>query len=148
MANSITIRVDGLAALGERMRGLSAKVANRVSGRATSRAASIVKKAAKDNIRRSPSIVTGSLLDAVIMKKLGKSQTSLTSEHIVTVRRRKTGRKTKTKQPTAPHASFVEFGTVNMPAEPYLRPALSRNIQPAIQAMKDALEAGIIKEGA
>ena len=43
---------------------------------------------------------------------------------------------------------FLERGTVKMPAEPYLAPALSANITPAINAMKDALDKAIKKGGA
>ncbi len=144
---SVTIKVDGLRELGERMRNLSAKTANQFSYRATGKAASLVKKEAKRNIQKSPSIVTRSLLNAVIAKKIPKSKTALTAEHIVTVRRKKTGRKTKTLQATAPHARFVEFGTRNMPAEPFLRPALDQNIQPSINVMKDSLAKDILKAG-
>lgn len=148
MVDVVTFKVDGLQALSERMRNLSTKIATRGAVRATGAAAQIVRTAAKDNIKRSPSIVTRSLLDAVILKKLPKSQTSLTSEHIVTVRRSVRGKKTKTKQATAPHAVFVEFGTVNMPAEPFLRPALARNVSRAIDVMAKRLEDEITKAGA
>jgi len=148
VASTITIRVDGLSALGERMRGLSAKVANKVSARATGKAGALVKRAAKTNLR-ARSVETGLLERNVIVKKVPKSRTTLTSEHIVTVKKAvypqnsEGGRRT-----TRRVGVFKEFGTVDQAAEPWLRPALDRNIQPAIQAMKDALEAGIIKEGA
>ncbi len=146
---SVTIKVDGLRELGERMRNLSAKTANQFSYRATGKSASLVKKEAKRNIQKSPSIVTRSLLNAVIAKKIPKSKTALTAEHIVTVRRKRTGRKTKTLQQTAPHAHFVEFGVPsrNIPAEPFLRPALDQNIQPCINIMKDSLAKDILKAG-
>ncbi len=146
MPQVTTIRVDGLQELGARMKKLSEKVANKTAGRCTGAGAQIVKKAAKNNIKSSPSVVTGSLLDAVIAKKIPKSKTRLTSEHIVTVRQRKTGRKTKTKQQTAPHAHFIEYGTVNMPAEPFLKPALERNVQQVIEAMKKKLGDDITKQ--
>lgn len=149
MPQTITIKVEGLSELGERLRALNVKVATRSCVRATAAAGQLVKKAAKTNIQRSPSIETGTLLDAVIVKKLSKSQSQYTSEHIVTVRRAKRGKKPpKTKQSTAPYARFVEFGTVNMPAEPFLRPALDNNIQPAIDVMKQKLTDEIFKAGA
>ncbi len=145
MADSVTLRVDGLQALGRSLERLKTDVALKLAGRATGKAASVVKKAAKNNIRSSPSVETGSLLDAVIAKKIPKSQTALTAEHIVTVRRRSSGRKTKNKQATAPHARFVEYGTVNMPPEPFLGPALSRNITEATRVIADTLSDGIVK---
>ena len=80
--------VSGLDQLGERMRTLEPKRALGACVSATGTAARMVRDAAKDNVRRSPSIETGSLLEAVIVKKVRKSQTSLTSEHLVTVRGR------------------------------------------------------------
>ncbi len=141
------VRVDGLRQLGERMKRLSSDIALKAAAQATAGGARKVKKQAQTNIKRSPSVVTGTLHDAVIVKKLGKRDTQLTSEHIVTVRRRKTGRKTKTKQASAPHASFVEFGTVNMPAEPYLRPAIEQDQAGTIQAMLEPLRKRLAKEG-
>jgi HK97 gp10 family phage protein len=136
-----TFQVTGLRQLGEAMRELKAEVARSVAGSMTNAAAQVVKKAAVTNITRNPSVETGSLRDSVIVKKLPKSQTELTSEHIVTVRGRgkiiKRGKKKGQRQTSAPHGSFVEFGTVNMQAEPFLRPALEHNQQRAVEAMKE-----------
>jgi len=138
------MRVEGLQALGESMRELSRDVALRVSRQATGAAAQVIKRRARGNIRSSPSIDTGSLLDAVIIKKIPNAQSRLTSEHIVTVRgRSKRGRKSKSKQSIAPHASKVEFGTVNMAAEPFLGPALSAGKEEAVQKMVDRLKVRI-----
>lgn len=143
MADSVTIQVDGLRQLGEALRELGDVTARKICGQATGAAARLVKEAAKNNIRRSPSVDTGSLLESVIVKKLSKSQTDLTSAHIVTPRHHRQRRKTKQRQSVAPHAVFVEFGTVNMAAEPFLGPALSQNISQATNAMKDKLSTGI-----
>lgn len=144
---STTVRIEGLQQLGERMRNLSEKVNRRVAGQSTNAAAQVIKRQAKLNILTSPSVDTRSLYDAVIVKKLPKSQTSLTSEHIVTVRGRGK-KKLKGKQRMAPHGHLVEFGTVNMPAEPYLRPAFEQEKGFAVQAMIAKLKDGITKAGA
>lgn len=142
------IRVDGLRELGERLAKLSSAVANRAAARSTAAAANIVKKATKENIRRHPSIQTGTLLNAVISKKIPKSQTTLTSEHIVTYRRKASGRKTKKLQATAPYANLIEFGTVKMPAEPSLGPAMDNNVDRCIEAIKTVLTNEIEKADA
>mgnify|MGYP006935474972 CR=1 FL=1 len=130
------------------MRRLGSDVAKKDSRAATAAAASLVKKAAKGNIQSSPSIESGSMLDAVIVKKLPAGQTDLTSEHIVTVRGRgKKFNKKGQRIARAPHAVFVEFGTVKMPAEPFLRPALSQNVRPAIDKMAGVLKRRIDKAG-
>lgn len=132
------------------MRLLSSDIALKVSRSATAAAAAVIKKQAVANIKSNASknqtsVDTGSLRDAVVVKRLTKSP--LTSEHIVAVRRRKSGRKTKTKQATAPHASMVEFGTVNMPAEPFMRPAYDHKKEAALDAMVNKLKQRIQKAG-
>lgn len=140
-----TVKVEGLRELGAAMRGLSEKVNKRIAASATGGAAKVIKTAAVRNVVSSPSVDTGSLRDAVIVKKLGRSESSATSEHIVTVRYRGGKRKSKTKQSTAPHAHFVEFGTVKMPAEPFLRPAFDSHKTEALNVMIDRLRSGIAK---
>jgi HK97 gp10 family phage protein len=121
-------------------------VALKISRAATGAAANIIKKAAQANISRNPSIETGSLRDAVIARRVPPAKTNLTSEHIVTVRGRgKPANKKGQKIARAPHAHYVEFGTVNMPAEPFLRPAIEQNQKAAIDAMKDRLAKRIAK---
>lgn len=130
-----SFKVEGLRELGNAMRELGQKDALRIAGAMTNAGAQVVKKEAVLNIEKSPSVDEGDLRDAVIVKKRGRSESNLTSEHIVTVRGR--GKETKKGvQFGAPHAHFVEFGTVNMPAEPFLRPALDQNIQKVIGVMK------------
>ena len=145
--DSVRFEVKGLRQLGEALRELGDKGAVRVCVGATGTAARFVKEQAKNNIRASPSIDTGSLLESIIVKKLPKSQTNLTSAHIVTPRHRRTGsKKTRARQRTAWWALFVEFGTIDMPAEPFLEPALSRNVGRVTQIMKDKLASGIERE--
>lgn len=130
------------------MRRLSADVQRKTARAATNAAAQVVRKAAKANIVAAPSVQTGSLRDAVIVRRIPPGESQLTSEHIVTVRGRgKPFNKKGQRVARAPHAHFVEFGTVNMPAEPFLRPALANNVRPAIDAMADRLRKRITKAG-
>src|SRR4029077_17552803 len=128
MAESVRFEVKGLRELGEALRELGGPGAIRACVGASGAAARFLKEHAKNNIRSSPSIDTGSLLESIIVKKLPKAEENLTSAHIVTPRPRRTGRtKTRAKQRTAWWAHFVEFGTIHMQAEPFLEPALSHN---------------------
>jgi HK97 gp10 family phage protein len=141
MPRSVTFKVHGLRELGEAMRELDRAVALRIAGSMTNAAAQVVKREAVRNIVSSPSVDTGSLKESVIVKKIPKSRTRLTSEHIVTVRRGrgtliKRGKKKGQRQTTAPHGQFVEVGTVNMEAEPFLKPALEREKEKAAEAMR------------
>lgn len=146
MAAKTSIEVSGLRELGESMRSLSAKVSTRIAVSATGAAAGIVKKATISNITRNPSVDTGSLRDSVIVKKLPKGQSQVTSEHIVTFRGRgKPYNKKGQRIARAPHAHLVEFGTVNMPAEPSLRPAFDTEKRRAVDVMADRLRKDIAK---
>lgn len=143
MATTTRTRVDGLRELGQNMVELGVDIV-KASRASTYAGAKLVKDAAKRNVEASPSVDEGDLLRAVIVKREGR--TNLTSEHLVTVRGRgKPYNKKGQRVARAPHAHFVEFGTVNMPAEPFLRPALERNQDAAIERMKRPLEQRINK---
>lgn len=148
---SVRVHVDGLQELGKRLAKLKTDVAVKAAKSATGAGAQIVKKSAVRHVTsnesaNSSAVDTGSLRDAIIVKQVPKRQTTLTSEHIVTVRGRgKKSKKTGIKQKDAPHAHFVEFGTMDMPAEPFLRPAYEDSKEKAVQAIKDRLERMIIK---
>ncbi len=147
MSTTTRVTVLGLQELGQKMRALSEKVNKRIAARATGRAAKVIKDAAKRQVQANPSVDTGSLRDAIVTKKTRKSETQDTSAHIVAVRirgsRRKTGGKNRRKQATAPYAALVEFGTVNMQAEPFLRPAFDSKSGEALNVMVSTLREGI-----
>ena len=150
MATKGTIQIEGLRELSQRIAKLQRDVQLKIARSATNAGAQVIKRRAKDRItsnssKNQTSIDTGSLLNAVVVKRLGKSESNLTSEHIVAVRRRKSGRKTKTLQATAPHAALVEFGTVHQPPEPFMRPAFDEGKEEALGKMIAKLEAGIDK---
>lgn len=139
---AVTFEVKGLRELGEKMRTLGEKKALGAARSATSAAATVIKKRAKAKILGNPSVQSRSLLESVIVKKVPKGETDLTSEHMVTVRGR--GRMVKrkgkkVKQSEAPYANIVEFGSIKMDAEPFLGPALEGGQQEAIEAMVERL---------
>ncbi len=144
MADAVLIKVEGLKELGEAFRRLTYDMQVRAGRSATGSAATPIKRRAIQNIKSSPSVETGALSKSVIVKRLPKNQTPQgTSEHIVTVRGRGKKLKSGRFQDSAPYASKVEFGTVHMPAEPFLRPALDSGKNEAIEAMKKSLERSI-----
>lgn len=144
MTDAVLIKVEGLRELGEAFRRLDADMQKRAGRSATGAAATPIKRRAINNIRSSPSVETGALAKSVIVKRLPKKETPAnTSEHIVTVRGRGKKLKSGRIQDSAPYASKVEFGTVHMPAEPFLRPALDAGKGEAIEAMKKSLAASI-----
>jgi HK97 gp10 family phage protein len=144
MADAVLFKVEGLKELGEAFRRISHDMQIRAGRSATGAAATPIKRRAIRNIKSSPSVETGALSKSVIVKRLPKQQTPPdTSEHIVTVRGRGKKLKSGRVQDSAPHASKVEFGTVHMPAEPFLRPALDAGKGEAVEAMKKSLAKSI-----
>lgn len=148
MASGVTIRVDGLSALGERMRGLASDMQNKLAARAVGKGAQVVKRDAKARLKASPSIDSGMVEKNVVVKKLSKREAECTAQYVVTVKKANYPADNKSgSRNTRRTAGYLELGTVNMPPEPFLGPALSSNIRQATEAMRDALEAGLKKAG-
>ena len=145
MAKTVTVKVEGLADLGARMKGLSEAVNNRIARAATAAGAVVIRNSAQ---QKAP-VDTGNLKKNIIVKRLPKGESSLTSEHIVTVRKGKLTAKQKSSGlKDAYYGQFVEFGTAKMPAQPFLRPAYDENKQRAVEAIKDRIAARLKKAGA
>jgi len=139
--------VKGLRELGLAMQGLSADIAGKIARQAVAAGAGVVRKAARAKAPRD----SGNLQAAVVMKRLSKRETRLTEEYIVTARKGRTKDAKAAKAGTgklgkdAYYARFVEFGTVKMPARPFMRPALENNTQAATDAIAARLRARIAK---
>ena len=127
----VTVKLDGLSKLGDRMRGLASDIAKKISGQSTAAGAQLMRK----DIRKRAPVDTGNLRRNIIVKKLPRSQTKLTSEHIVTVRRGRTKSQIKKNAREARYALYLEFGTVKMAARPFLRPGFEATKGPATTAI-------------
>lgn len=135
-----TVHIEGLQALGQALSGLKADMQKKAARQAVAAGAGVVRAAA----RRTAPVDTGNLSKAVIMKRVPR--TKLTEEYLVAVRHGKTSdiRKAKAGDRTAMgkdayYARFIEFGTVKMPARPFMAPALSENVEKASTAMRERL---------
>lgn len=154
------IKVDGLKQLGERMQSLSKDVNRRVARAATAGAARIVREATRKNIDALQLVDTGNMRAAVAAQR--SKRTRLTSEHRVGVKSGGgyrsgdiQGGKTSDVKAAKTGAGklgvdayywrFLEFGTVDRPATPFLRPAFEGNKIKAIEEMKRVLERRIKK---
>ncbi len=140
-----TVQISGLRELGEAMKTLRADVAGKVARQAVAAGAGIVRKAA----RQGAPVDSGNLQAAIVMKR--ERQTRLTEEYIVAPRKGKTRDVKAAKRgegrlgKDAYYAHMVEFGTVKMPAQPFLRPALENNTQAATDAIARRLKQRIEK---
>ena len=134
-----TVRIDGLKELGEALKGLRRDMAQKAARQAVAAGASVVRAQARKNAP----VDTGNLQKAIVMKR--KRNTKLTEEYGVSVRVGKKSDVTRAKAgkgalgKDAYYARFLEFGTVKLPAKPFLTPALSQNVQKATEAMKTRL---------
>lgn len=142
------VQVQGLKELGERMRRLSADMAGKVARQATAAGAGVARK----NIRARAPKDTGNLQAAIVMKRV--RNTNLTEEYIVAPRKGKRRDVRAAKAGTgklgkdAYYAHMVEFGTVKMAAQPFVRPGFEESVQPATQAIAKRLKQRLDKVGA
>jgi len=144
MASSVTVKVEGLRELGERMKGLSEAMNNRIARAATAAGAAVIRDSAKQKV----AVDTGNLKKNIIVKRLPKGESPLTSEHIVTVRQGKLTKKQKAAGlGDAFYGRFIEYGTAKMPARPFIRPAFDENKEKAVQAIKDRISKRLDKAG-
>lgn len=81
MGSTVTVKVQGLRDLGDRMKTLSEDVNKRIARAATAAGAAVIKKAAQNLVP----VKTGALKKGIVVKRIPKSESGLTSEHIVTV---------------------------------------------------------------
>lgn len=140
MPVTTTVRVEGLRELGEAMRTLSSDIANKVSQQATGSSAQVVKAAVKARMRANPSVDSGLLEKNVISKKIPKSQTYLTSQHIVTIRKRDYPKQRgKARRNTRQVAMYLEYGTVKMTSEPSIGPGFETSKTKALDAITGKL---------
>lgn len=139
MPITTTVRVEGLRELGEALRGLSNDIALKVASQATAAGAQVIKKQYKRNLQANPSIDSGLVEKNVITKKVSKSQTQYTAEHVVTVRKKAYSAREGKVVTTRQVANFLENGTVNQPAEPGLGAAFRAQKENAVTAITEKL---------
>ena len=149
MSKAVQIRVSGLRDFGDRLKRLDSDMSNKIARAATASAAGVIKKiavrkapiAAEDYEVEGQKVPRGNVPKNIISKRLGKSESNLTSEHIVTLRaKRKDGY-------AARIGALNEFGTVNMAAQPFIRPAFDEGKDAALQAMTQRIHARLKKAG-
>jgi HK97 gp10 family phage protein len=145
MAKSVTVSVDGLRDLGERMKALSEDMNKKIGRAGVAAGAGLIARAAKV---KAP-VDTGNLRKNIITKRIPPGESALTSEYIVTVRQGKLTQKQRAKGlQDAFYGRFVEHGTAKMPAKPFLRPAYDENKEKAVEAIKERIAARLTKAGA
>lgn len=142
MVTRTRTEVKGLRELGEALKALGDDVGLKIARAATASAANVIKKRAKQlaPIAPEPYTIEGVLVQPgnigknIVTKRVKRGETNLTSEHVVAVRgKAKYGYASRV-------GSLQEFGTVNHPAQPFLRPAFDQEKGAAVTAMVDRLQ--------
>lgn len=135
MADSVTVRVEGLSELGEAMRDLAFEVQDKLSRRATRAAAKVIER----NAKGLAPVDTGNLRDAVGVRRDRKN--SYPGYEVMAVgvfSKKKLG-----KDSPAYYWKFQEFGTVKMAAHSFLRKGYDEEKGDAAEVMGNTLGDGI-----
>lgn len=150
----LEFKISGGEALARRLLDLDEVVRKKVAFKGVLKAASIVKKAARqrapvsskphlvaDNATDYVEVQPGNLRLKIVTRK--NKRTRYTAEYQVTVKgRRQDGY-------AARYGRLVEYGTINMVPRPFMRPALFNNAGACVEAMRGWIERGVTKaEGA
>ncbi len=148
MANSEVVQVQGLDQLSKALKELPDRVARNGLRASVYAGAKVIRDEAR---LQAPVAIAalgpnqpppGTLKRSVIMKQIPEISSKTTQTFFVTVRHgkkyRKQGKKGNLSQ-DAWYWRFVEFGTVKMPAQPFLRPAFDLRKNDALDAIKTRL---------
>lgn len=141
------IEIKGLRELGEAMKALGDDIGLKIARSATNAGAQVIKRRAKELAPVAPEpyeiegvvVQPGNIGKNIVVKRLKRNQTQLTSEHVVTVRgKAKYGYASRV-------GALQEFGTVHHPAQPFMRPAFEQEKGFAVQKMRETLKRRIDK---
>lgn len=152
MSQAITIKVDGLRELGERLTALSSDMAKKVIFKATLAGANVIKKEAKKRAHVADKAYLvkqksgdkaflappGQIAKAVANKRNGKAPTGTAEYNVIVLGKRKNAFAGRS-------ARLIEFGTVKQSPQPFMRPAFDSSKEQAVQAMKKKLDEAITK---
>lgn len=135
MADSISFEIEGVNSLVAKLDGVSQDMKKKGGRFALRRAANLIRDKAKENAQRMDDPDTGrSIADNVAVRWSGKTFKQTGNLHfrvgVLGGAVLRNGGDTSAKAPT-PHFRLLEFGTEKMAAQPFLRPSLADNIQPA-----------------
>lgn len=154
-----TVKIQGLKELQQAMDNLGRKARNRIAVKAMRQGGAIMRNTARQKaptLQKSvPHRKAGTLKKAISSRtkiaRNGKTHTYIWVKGLSTKRilnfKSKTG-KSASNNPKDPfYWRFVEFGTSQMPAKPFLRPAFEQSKYQVTKAIIQTLEKEIIKEG-
>ncbi len=128
----ITMQVQGLRELEQKLHSLGPQLAKNALRSSVNAAAQVVKKEAQTRVP----VDTGRLKRALYVKHIREESNATQQTFYVSVRE---GKRYQQKDMDAFYWRFVEFGTVNKPPRPFLRPAFEAARERAIERIRDKL---------
>lgn len=139
-----SVTLSGLAELNKAFHELTEEMQKKTAGRATNKAAQVIRKAAVQKAPEAPSNISpevppGNLKANIRVKRLSPNESNFTSESIVFVRG---GAKAHF---AARYGSIQEFGSVKQSPQPFMRPAFDTEKERAVKEMADAIADDIKK---
>lgn len=146
MADGIEFSLTGLDELRKKMAKLKVGARGKPGRRALGKAVNIVAKAARENATRVNDPKTGRAIAQNVGRRFRSAYYKRTGDLMISVGvltdkgRIPKGNPDTGPKGNTPHWHLVEMGTEKMRAQPFLRPALADNINPAIDAFTTAFE--------
>lgn len=147
---AITVRMHGLDDVQKRLKQLgSDKIAKRMARKAARQAMNIVRDAARDNAKAIDDPETSEKIWKNIATQGGKTRNRSEIKMRVGVRG---GASFSNKNPPKTsggdtrHWRWIEYGKTGVPAVPFMRPALSSNINPVIERFAQVFNAELDRE--
>lgn len=138
MADGVTVKVEGLRELADKLRSFGPRLARNGLRAAVSAGAEVVRKDVK---ARAP-VDEGTLRRAVYKKQIREESNNTKQTFYVGVR---SGKKYQKKNQDAFYWRYLEFGTKYINARPFIRPAFESKKNEAVERMKEKLAERIKK---
>ncbi len=133
MADSVTMQISGLKELADRLREIGPDIERNALRSGVSAAAVLIRNQAKATNPDDTGRTDRALYAKFIREKSGPNQAT----YYVGVR---SGSKERRKDRDAWYWRLVEFGTVKMPARPFMRPAFESKKMQAVEAIKERIQ--------
>jgi HK97 gp10 family phage protein len=140
MTDSFSVKIEGLDKVRDRLKGLGPTISKKVLGKAVSSGARMVRDGAKALVPVDTGVLRNSLYSARIRELSSPEQVT----YFVGSRK---GKRYKVKDSDGWYFHLVEFGTVKMPAKPFLRPAFELYKYSAEEEIRRQLLRGVEKYG-
>lgn len=144
MADSFEFKITGLDGVVEKLRTFGPKLQKKGLRAAVTKGAAVVRKAARENSKRLDDPETAAVIHKAIASQYQAKASNQIGGVVVKVGVRGGAKPRKGDKDTG-HWRLLEFGTEKMRAQPFMRPALEQNIQPATDAVVAELNKQIDK---